>query len=131
MDKPGIIQEHETVKGFIDNKRLLNRSQNFRMIERKKISALLPKSWKKLFNSGILTPTKMRFFNESNNQRMCNNSNNLVNENKNIEANLNLLKRQPANEFGHMLPHFKESDELFVTVHLLNTFYSFFLCYTC
>ena len=39
----GIIQEHKTFKGFNDSKRSLDRSQYFKMIEGKKISALLPK----------------------------------------------------------------------------------------
>ena len=34
------------------------------MIEGKKISARLPKSWKKSFNNGVVKPTKMRFCNE-------------------------------------------------------------------
>ena len=40
----GIIQEHKTFKVFNDSKRLLDRSQYFKMIEGKKASALLPKS---------------------------------------------------------------------------------------
>ena len=54
IDKYGIIQEHKTFKGFNDSKHLLDRSQYFKMIEGKKISALLPKSWKKSFGSGII-----------------------------------------------------------------------------
>ena len=39
------------------------------MIEGKKVSALLPISWKKLFDSGIIIPTKMRFCNECNDKK--------------------------------------------------------------
>ena len=39
---------------------------------------------------------------------LCTTRNNEVNENKEFEANLNLLKRQAPNEFGHMLPYYKE-----------------------
>ena len=46
IDKFGIVQEHKTFKGFNDSKRSLDRSQYFKMIEGKKVSALLPKSWK-------------------------------------------------------------------------------------
>ena len=46
IDDYGIIQEHKTFKGFNDSKRLLDRSYYFKMIEGKKVSALLPKSWK-------------------------------------------------------------------------------------
>ena len=51
IDEYGIIQEHKTFKGFNDSKRLIDRSQYFKMIEGKKISAMLPRSWKKSFDS--------------------------------------------------------------------------------
>ena len=106
IDGYGIIQEHKTFKGFNDSKRLLDRSQYFKMIEGKKISALLPRPWKKSFDSGIIIPTKMRFCNECNDNKMCVKCNNHINENKEFEANLNLLKRNAPNEFGHMLPYY-------------------------
>ena len=53
----GFIQEHKTFKGFNDSNRILNRSQYFKMIEGKKVSAMLPRSWKKSFDSGIIIPT--------------------------------------------------------------------------
>ena len=46
----------------------------------------------------------MRFFNECNDKKVWNKCNNQINENKEFEANLNEIKRQPPNEFGHMLP---------------------------
>ena len=60
IDDYGIIQENKTFKRFNDSKRLLDRSQYFKMIEGKKISAMLPRSWKKSFDSGTIIPTKMR-----------------------------------------------------------------------
>ena len=77
-------------KGFNDSKRLLNRSQCFKMTEGEKISALFPKSWKKLFNSGIIIPTKIRFSKECNDKRFCNKCNNQYHEKEEFEANLNL-----------------------------------------
>ena len=56
----GVTQQHWTFQRFIDSKRLLDRSQYFDMLEGKKLSALLPKSWKKLFNNGIVIPAKIR-----------------------------------------------------------------------
>ena len=106
IDEYGIIQEHKTFKGFNDSKRLLDRSQYFKMIEGEKISAMLPRSWKKSFDSGIIIPTKMRFCNECNDNKMCVKCNNPINENKKSEANLNLLKRNAPNEFGYMLPYY-------------------------
>ena len=49
----------------------------------------------------------MRFCIECCKQNYCDRCNNQVNENKEFEANLNLIKRQAPNEFGHMLPLFK------------------------
>ena len=51
------------------------------MLEGKKISARLPRSWKKSMNNGVVIPVKMR---------RCNNQ---VNENKKFEANLNFFKK--------------------------------------
>ena len=104
IDEYGIIQEHKLFKGFKDTKRLLDRSQYFKMIEGKKVSALLPKKWRKSFDSGIIIPTKIRFCNDCNDKKMCNKCNNQIKENKEFEANLNELKRRPPKKFGLMLP---------------------------
>ena len=67
---------------------------------------MLPRSWKKSFDSGVIIPAKMRFCNECSNEKMCNNCNNRINENKEFDANLNLLKRKAPIEFRHMLPYY-------------------------
>ena len=69
------------------------------MLEGKKISAVLPRSWKKSFKSGVITPENMIFCSESKDGRLCTTCNNQINENEEFEANLNELKRQPPNEF--------------------------------
>ena len=51
----------------------------------------------------------MRFCNESNVKRLCNNCNLIVNENKQFEAILNISKREAAKEIGYTLPCFKEN----------------------
>ena len=76
IDEFGIIKEHKTFKGFNDSKRLLDRSQYFKMKEGEKISAMLPRSWKKSFDNGIIIPKKMRFCNKCNNIKMCDKCNN-------------------------------------------------------
>ena len=106
IDEFGIIQEHKTFKGFNDSKRLLDRSQYFKMKQGEKISAILPRSWKKSFDNGIIIPKKMRFCNGCDDKKVCNKCNNQINENKEFEANLNLLKREEPNDFGHMLPYY-------------------------
>ena len=107
IDECGIIKEHKTFKGFIDSKRLLDRFQYFKMKEGEKISAMLPRSWKKSFDNGIIIPAKMRFCNECNDNKMCIKCNNQINENKEFEAILNEVKRNPPNEFGHMLHYYE------------------------
>ena len=77
------------------------------MIKGNKVSAVLSRSWKKSFSNGIVIPTKMRLCNECNDKILCDECNNQVNENIELEANLNDLKREPPNQFGHMLPYYK------------------------
>ena len=96
-----------TFKGFNDSKRLLDRSQYFDMLNGKKITAMLPRSWKKSFNNGVIIPTKMRQCNECKDEISCVTCNNRNNENKEFEAKLNLLKRKAPNEFGYLLPYYK------------------------
>ena len=100
----GVIQQHMTFKGFNDSKRLLGRSQNLNMLEGKKISAMLPRLWKKFLLMALLYQqkwdivmnVKMEYYVEHVIIKSI--------ENKEFKANLNLLKRHPANELGHMLP---------------------------
>ena len=107
-----------TFKDFSGSKRLLDRSQYFDKLEGIKISAMLPRSWKKSYKNGIVIPVKMRRCNECKNKILCTTCNNQVNENKEFEANLNLLKRKALNQFGYVLPYFMEYDDLFVINYL-------------
>ena len=95
-----------TFKCFNDSKRLLDRSRYFNMLEGKKIPAMPPRSWKKSINNGIIIPTKMRRCDICN-DKLCEKFNNQVNENKEFEANLNLLKRKAPYDFGYMLPYYE------------------------
>ena len=47
-----------TFKGYIDSKRILDRSQYCNMLEAKKITAILPRSWKKSFSNSVVIPVK-------------------------------------------------------------------------
>ena len=130
INELGVIQQHMTSKGFNDIKRLLDRSQYFDMLDGRKISAMLPKSRKKSFKNGIVLPTKMRRCNECKGEILCDGCNNQVNENKEFEAILSLIKPEASNQFGHMLPYYKIKSQLFVLIHLLYTLVFFFLYYT-
>ena len=72
-----------------------------------KISAMLLKLGKKSSNSGVIIPTKMRFCNECSDKRMCDKCNIQINENKEREANLYLLKRKTPNQIGQILPYYR------------------------
>ena len=67
----GITEEQKFFKGFNDSKRLLDRCQNFNMIDGKKTSAMLPKSLKKSFFNGVIIPAKMGFCNECIDKIIC------------------------------------------------------------
>ena len=131
IDEYGIIKEHKTFKGFNDSKRLLDRSQFFKMKESEKISAMLKRSWKKSFDNGVIIPKKMRFCNNCNDIKICDKCNNQINENKEFEANLNELKRYPPNKYGHMLPYYKKEFSTFCTKSsIINSCFLLFILYT-
>ena len=96
-----------TFKGLNDSKRLLDRSQKFDMLEGKKVSAMLPKSWKNSFNIGIVIPAKMSICDKCRGKISRATYNNRNNENKGFEVKLTLLKREAPNDFAYMLPYFK------------------------
>ena len=97
-----ITEEHKFLQGFNDSKRFKDCSQYFKKIEVEKVTAVLPKDWKKLFNSGVFIPEKMRFCIICNGEILCDDCSNQVTK-KELEANLTLLKRQAPNEFGYMI----------------------------
>ena len=68
---------------------------------------MLPKSLEKSFKSGIVIPAKVRLCKECTDKIICDRCSIQINENKEFEANLYLLKRPPVNQFGHMLPLYK------------------------
>ena len=68
---------------------------------------MLPKGLKKSFNNGLVIPGKMRFCNEKSKEKSFDSCIYEVNENKESKANLNLLKSQAPNPFGHMPPYGK------------------------
>ena len=67
----------------------------------------------------MIISTKMRFYNECNDKRMCNRCYNQVNEIKDFDANLIFEKKQAADKFGDTLPYFKTYYDLFVIIRFL------------
>ena len=68
--------------------------------------AKVPLSWKKSFSQGVVIPHKMRYCTDCKNDSLCDSCDELVNQKKEFSANLNELKREKPNHFGHMLPKF-------------------------
>ena len=97
IDDYGIIQQHMTSKGF----------DRYDMLKVKKITAMLPRSWKKSFNNGIIIPLKMKQYNACKDGILCTTCNNRINKNKEFEGTLDLLKRKSPNKFGYMLPYYE------------------------
>ena len=106
INKYGVIDEHKTFKGFTNVSDNLNRKQYFKMFEGDKLIAKVPLSWKKSFSQGVVIPHKMRNCNKCTKDILCDGCDKLVNQKKEFSANLNELKKEAPNNFGHMLPNY-------------------------
>ena len=84
----------------------LDRNEYFKIFEGDKSDARVPLTWKKSFSQGVVIPHKMRNCSECKKDILCDNCDKLVNQKKEFSANLNELKREPPNKFGHMLPKY-------------------------
>ena len=71
-----------------------------------KLVAKVPLSWKKLFSMGVVIPHKIKSCNKCTKDILCDECDKLVYQNKEFSANLNEIRKQPPNEFGHMLPKY-------------------------
>ena len=74
------------------------------MLNGDKLIAKVPLSWKKGFVCGNIIPHKLSYCNNCLNNTLCDKCDKLVNQTKELSANLNELRRQPLNSFGHLLP---------------------------
>ena len=106
INKYGVIDEHKTFKGFTIVSDNLDRKEYFKMADGDKLVAKTPLSWKKSFSQGVVIPHKMRNCNNCTKDVLCDDCDKLVNQNKEFSANLNELKREKPNDFGHMLPKY-------------------------
>ena len=106
INKYGVIDDHKTFKGFTNVSDNLDRKEYFKMLNGDKLQAKIPLSWKKSFSQGIVIPHKMRNCNKCSKDQLCDDCDELVNQNKEFSANLNELKREKPNDCGHMLPKY-------------------------
>ena len=104
--KYGVIDKQKTFEGFTIVSDNLDRKGYFKMFEGDKLIAKVPLSWKKRFSHGVIIPHKTRNCYKSTKVTSSVDCDKLVKQTKEFSANLNELKRQPPNEFGHMLPKY-------------------------
>ena len=105
INKFGIIDGHKTFKGFTNVSDNRDRKEYFNLADGGKLVAKVPLSWKKSFSQGIVIPHKLKNCSDCTKDILCDNCDKIVNQ-KEFSANLNELKREPPNEFGHMLPKY-------------------------
>ena len=55
---------------------------------------------------GVVIPHKLRIGNKCTKDILCDGCDKSVNQNKEVSANLNELKRKAPNKYGHMLPKY-------------------------
>ena len=76
------------------------------MADRGKLIAKVQLSWKKSFNQGVVNPHKMKNCGECEIDSRCDRCDKLISHKKEFSANLNEMKREPPNQFEHMLPKY-------------------------
>ena len=106
INKYGVIDEHKTFKRFTNVSDNLDRKDYFKMLDGDKLTAKVTLSCKKGFSHGVIIPHKMRNCNKCTKDILCDDCDKLVNQKKEFSTNLNELKREPPNDFGHMLPKY-------------------------
>ena len=82
-----------------------DRKEYFNMADGGKLIAKVPSSWKKSFSQGAVVPHKMKNCTVRKKNILCEYCDKLVNQKK-FSRSLNEKKRQPPNDFGHMLPNY-------------------------
>ena len=84
----------------------LNRKEYFNKADGGKLIAKVHLSWQKSFSQRVVIPHKMKNCSDCTKDILCDECDKLVNQKKEFSANLKELKREPPNDFGHMLPKY-------------------------
>ena len=82
----------------------LDRKEYFNMANGGNLLAKVPLSWKKSISKGVIIPHEMKICTKCKKDILCDSCDILVNQKKEFSANLNELKRETPNTFGHKLP---------------------------
>ena len=105
INKYGVIHEQKTFKSFTNVSDNLDRNEHFKWFDGDKL-LLKYLCLGKSFSYCVVIPHRTRSFNKCTKDISCVNCDKLVNQRKEYSANLNELKKQPPNEFGHIIPKF-------------------------
>ena len=92
--------------GFSNVSGNLDRKKYFKMADGDNLIAKVPLSWKKGFSQGVVIPPKMRNCSDCEEDILCENCDNLINQKKKFSGNPNELKREKPNDLGHVLPKY-------------------------
>ena len=84
----------------------MDRKECFKMADGDNLIAKVPLSWIKDFSRIVVIPHKMRYCTDCKKDILCDEYDKLVNQKKEFSANLNELKREKPNDYGHMLPKY-------------------------
>ena len=82
------------------------------MADGDELTAKVPLSWKKSTSQGVVIPHKMGKCGDCKKDILCDKCDKVINQKKNFSANLNERKRDPPNSFGHTLPEYIISKQI-------------------
>ena len=85
---------------------VLDKKKYFKISNGDKLIAKIPLSWKKSFSYGVVIPCRMKIYNKCTKDVLCDECDKLVNQNKELLANLKELEQEKPKDFGHMLPKY-------------------------
>ena len=94
IDKYGVIDQHRTFNGFTNVSDILDRQEFFKMYDGHKLITKVPSSWKKSSSMGVVNPHKITYCNTYSKDVLCDDCDKIVNQNKELSANLNELKNK-------------------------------------
>ena len=100
-----VLLKTRTLKGFGETNWLLERKQNFDILEGKTVSRKFQRTWKKSIENGVGNPSKVKDCEDClwSSNGMCETCEKRIYQIAEIKLSLDELKGKPPNEKGQML----------------------------
>ena len=125
IDEFGIISAKRTFKGYSEEHRMINLEEYISLSEGKTVSTTFSIDWTKTFG-GIKIPHRKQNCSECDNtkifsdcvikpkmncfdcemEKSCKSCLDLISQKKSYSTDINMLKRNPPNQYHQMLPHY-------------------------